>query len=65
MKIALNGEPRDTTARSVSDLVAELRLPAATLLIEHNGDALPRSEWPVRALAEDDRIELLRIAAGG
>jgi len=34
-------------------------------LIEHNGLALHRHEWPERSLGEGDRIELIRVVAGG
>ncbi|HEY8899678.1 MAG TPA: sulfur carrier protein ThiS [Chthoniobacterales bacterium] len=66
MVVHVNGEPREL-ARSgtVAEMVAELELPAPTLLIEHNGTALHRSEWPATLLAEGDRIELLRVVAGG
>jgi sulfur carrier protein len=46
-------------------LIEELRLPAETILIEHNTTALLRSDWPKTSLAEGDRIELLRVSAGG
>ena len=66
MTISLNGEPREVrAARTVSELVAEFELPAPTLLIEHNEAALTRSEWAATPLAEGDRIELLRVTAGG
>jgi thiamine biosynthesis protein ThiS len=63
--IHLNGEPHTTAATTLTALVEELGLSAPTLLIEHNGDALRRSEWQDRKLAEGDRVEVLRIAAGG
>jgi len=66
MNIHLNGELREIlTARTVAELVTELGLPGPTLLIEHNGIALRRDEWASQALAENDRIEMMRIAAGG
>ncbi|MDD5199789.1 MAG: sulfur carrier protein ThiS [Terrimicrobiaceae bacterium] len=66
MTIFLNGGPCELHAsRTVAELVAELKLPAPTLLIEHNGTALHRSDWPAAALVEGDRIELLRVVAGG
>ena len=66
MKIAINGEPRDVErAVNVAELIEELALPAPATLVEHNGLALRREEWPARALAESDRIELIRIVAGG
>ena len=66
MTLRLNGEPREVThARTVAELVVELELPAPTLLVEHNGDALRREEWSARHLAEGDRLEIIRIVAGG
>lgn len=64
-KIFLNGDPHETSANTITDLVASLGIPAPTLLIEHNGDALRRADWPDRQIAENDHVELLRIAAGG
>ena len=66
MKILLNGEPHDLAqARDIAALVAELALPAPALLVEHNGLALRRDEWPQRPLADGDRVEIVRIVAGG
>ena len=66
MTISINGEPRKIErAGNVAELIAELALPAPATLVEHNGLALRREEWSGRALAEGDRIELIRIVAGG
>ena len=66
MKIQINGEAREIErARNVVELVEELGLPAPAILVEHNGLALRRDEWPGRTLAEGDRIELVRVVAGG
>ena len=66
MNIHINGDVREiVTAKTVTELVTELGLPGPTLLIEHNGTALRRDEWASQPLAENDRIEMLRIAAGG
>jgi len=66
MKILVNGE--DTEARdvqTVEELVHKYQLQPQTTLIEHNGVALHRREWMKHALCEGDRIEILRVAAGG
>lgn len=66
MKVSINGELREIVmATTVAGLVEELGLPAQTLLIEHNGLALRREEWPGRALGDGDQIEFIRIVAGG
>ena len=62
----LNGQPRPGIhAGTVAELVAELDLPGPVLLIECNGNALHRSEWGSVSLAEGDRLEFVRIVAGG
>lgn len=66
MTILLNGENTDARgANTVADLVDRYQLPSQSILIEHNGLALHRHEWPSRSLAEGDRIEFIRVVAGG
>jgi thiamine biosynthesis protein ThiS len=66
MTITLNGESRSVAAvTTIAALVRELNLLPATLLIEHNGLALHREEWNSRALREGDKIEFIRVVAGG
>ena len=66
MRISLNGEATDSRgAQTVAELVRRFKLPPEAVLIEHNGVALQRREWEQQSLAEGDRIEVLRVAAGG
>ena len=66
MTITVNGESRSVDAvTTIAVLVRELNLIPATLLIEHNGLALHREEWNSRALREGDKIEFIRVVAGG
>jgi sulfur carrier protein len=66
MTISLNGETTDSRgAQTVAELVDRYELPPNTVLIEHNGLALHRKEWAERQLTEGDRIEVLRVVAGG
>jgi thiamine biosynthesis protein ThiS len=66
VKIILNGEPHSIVEpTTISGLVRELNLVPATLLIEHNGLALHREEWHSRALREGDKVEFIRVVAGG
>ncbi len=64
-RITINGQPRDTVAHDIAALVAELGFAPGTVLVEHNGTALRPAEWTERVLKNGDRIELLRLAAGG
>lgn len=65
MKLTVNGTARDVRATQVEELVAELGLPLAAALVEHNGTALLRSEWASAALREGDELEIVRMVAGG
>ena len=58
MKISLNGETVDAgDAKTIAQLIDRYQLPPQSILVEHNGLALHRHEWPGRPLAEGDRIE--------
>jgi thiamine biosynthesis protein ThiS len=66
MKISLNGESVDAReAKTISELIKRYELPPQSILVEHNGLALHRHEWSERLLAEGDRVEFVRVVAGG
>lgn len=66
MRISLNGQEADTRdAQTVAELVGRFELPPETVLIEHNGVALHRREWPQKTLTDGDRVEIIRVVAGG
>lgn len=66
MILRINGEDRTgIQAATVAELVAELGLPAQVILVEHNDVALRRAEWAESLLQEGDRLEMIRIVAGG
>ena len=66
MKISLNGETVDASkVKTIAELIERYELPPQSILVEHNGLAVHRHEWPERSLAEGDRIEFIRVVAGG
>ena len=65
MNLHLNGKELGVEATNVEALVAELGLPLAAALVEHNGTALLRSEWLKTQLQDGDRLEIIRMVAGG
>jgi sulfur carrier protein len=66
MKIAVNGESVDARdVKTIAELIDRYGLPPQSILVEHNGLALHRHEWPERRLTEGDRIEFIRVVAGG
>lgn len=66
MTLWLNGEHADSRgAMTVAELTEKYDLHPTSVLIEHNGVALHRREWSQIQLAEADRVEFIRIVAGG
>ena len=66
MMISLNGGTADSRgAKTIAELVERYELSPQTTLIEHNGLALHRREWPGVILTEGDRVEVLSVVAGG
>lgn len=66
IEITVNGRvtavESGTTLRS---LVTSLGLRVGSVVVEHNGTALLRSEVEAVVLADGDRLELVRAVAGG
>lgn len=66
LQIQINGGTRTVSAgQSLVELIASLGLPPQAALVEHNERALLRDEWPQVQLADGDRLEVLRVVAGG
>jgi sulfur carrier protein len=66
MTISLNGESVDSRgAQTIEELVERYQLPPQSILVEYNGLALHRREWSDKTLTEGDRVELIRVVAGG
>jgi sulfur carrier protein len=66
MTISLNGESVDSReAKTIAELIDRYQFPPQSILVEHNGLAVHRHEWAGRLLAEGDRVELIRVVAGG
>ncbi len=66
MTILLNGETVDAReAKTIAELIDRFQLAPQSVLVEHNGLALRRRDWPQWALSEGDRVEFIRVVAGG
>jgi thiamine biosynthesis protein ThiS len=66
MTVWLNGEAAETRgAANIAELAERYGLERRSILIEHNGVALHQRDWQDRVLSEADRIEFIRVVAGG
>lgn len=64
--VIANGQPVPTELPCTIEafLVRQGLLPRS-VVVEHNGEAVAPSEFPLRPLADGDRLEIVRIVAGG
>lgn len=66
MQLIVNGRASDVAAgTTLPELIESLGLRVGSVVVEHNGTALLRSELPGVRLADGDRLELVRAVAGG
>lgn len=66
MRVIANDQPVDLLeAATVADLLAALGLDRRWVVVERNGEPVPRADIAATALADGDRIELVRAVAGG
>ena len=66
MQVVANGNPVELPdGASVDDLLDALGLGAKWVVVERNGEPVPRRDVAATPLAEGDRLELVRAVAGG
>lgn len=65
MKIIINNKETETKANSLSELAAELNLPAKGVAVAIANKMVPRTEWEQTPLAEGDSIVIIKAACGG
>ncbi len=64
--IFANGKARQMDGTiSIGQLADSFGLNWKTVLVELNGQALLRNEWPEKKLEHGDRVEFFRVVAGG
>ena len=50
---------------TLGQLAESYKLDAKMLLVERNGETLLRDEWPACMVEHGDRVEFIRVVAGG
>lgn len=64
--IIANGKPRDVPdGATIGELLAEIGWKPEWVVVEHNGEPLPRAGLAGVCLADGDRLEIVRAVAGG
>jgi thiamine biosynthesis protein ThiS len=66
LSIFVNGHARQISGTmTLGELAASCGLDTRRLLVELNNQTLLRDEWPERTLQHGDRVEFIRVVAGG
>ncbi|TMW70418.1 sulfur carrier protein ThiS [Alteribacter natronophilus] len=65
MKLTVNGEEHDITARNVSEVVAHFNLEPKLVVAEVDGQILDRADWEDAAVKDGSKIELVQFIGGG
>lgn len=64
--VTANGkETQVTIPCTVEDFLQQLELPPRSVVVELNGEALTPSSFAGKQLQSGDRLEIVRIVAGG
>jgi len=66
LSIFVNGQARQVSGTlTLGELAKSCGLDPRRLLVELNNQTLSRDEWPGRTLQHGDRVEFIRVVAGG
>ena len=66
MLITANGRPIEAALPcTIETFLIAQGLPPRSVVVEHNGEAVAPSEFSQRGLQANDRLEIVKIVAGG
>jgi len=61
-----NGRPRSAAnGATIADILRELELAPAAVIVEYNGEPLARERFAATPLCDGDRIEIAQMVGGG
>jgi sulfur carrier protein len=64
--VIANGQPIENPVPcSIEQFLVAQKLLPRSVVVEHNGEAVAPSEFPRRQLYAGDRLEIVKIVAGG
>jgi thiamine biosynthesis protein ThiS len=64
--VIANGQPIESRLPcSIEAFLLAQNLPPRSVVVEHNGEAVVPSEFSRRELSAGDRLEIVKIVAGG
>jgi len=65
VNIAINGESRSVSAKTVKELLESLDIDSKRVAVELNMEILPKADYVTRTIADGDKIEIVHFVGGG
>ena len=63
--VKINGAHVDAAGQTLSQYLSTTACNPARIVIEHNGEILPRENYETTVLADDDQVEIISFMGGG
>lgn len=63
--LRINGELTDEVGKYLSDYLSEKGYDLSRVAVELNGDIVPKSEYEVTKLQDEDSVEIVCFVGGG
>jgi len=65
MKLIINGEAKESNARTIQELIDELEIESKVMASAVNMNVIKKEQWKNHQLLENDKVEFLQFVGGG
>ena len=65
MQLIINGEPKQTSSKTIQELLFELGIEDKVMAAAVNMDVVKKDMWSSFQLNKNDRVEFLQFVGGG
>lgn len=65
MKLIVNGEVKESNARTIQELIDELEIESKVMASAVNMNVVKKEQWQSHQLLENDKVEFLQFVGGG
>jgi sulfur carrier protein len=65
MKLIINGEAKESNARTIQELIEELEIESKVMASAVNMNVIKKEQWKNHQLLENDKVEFLQFVGGG
>lgn len=63
--VKINGNPSDLAGQTVADHLAAANYDTRRIVVERNGEIVPRSQYGETVLEDGDTVEIVSFVGGG